>query len=95
MPSHSPRSTRRFSTAAPLFRHRALTRLSWWIRPDKPPAIVARVGVVTEIAPERGDAPLPIAAYDWVVDATGSPGISLRHRHDPSRARAAHQIVSL
>ena len=37
MPSHSPRSTRRFSTAAPLFRHRALTRLSWWIRPDKPP----------------------------------------------------------
>jgi hypothetical protein len=74
MPSHSPRSTRRFSTAAPLFRHRALTRLSWWIRPDKPPAIAARVGVVTEIAPERGDAPLPIAAYDWVVDATGSPG---------------------
>ena len=31
-------------------------------------AITAHVGVVTEISPA-----LPIAAYDWVVDATGSP----------------------
>ena len=32
-------------------------------------AIAARAGVVTEIAAGT----LPIAAYDWVVDATGSP----------------------
>ena len=32
-------------------------------------AIIARVGVVTKIA----SGALPIAAYDWVVDATGSP----------------------
>jgi alcohol dehydrogenase len=32
-------------------------------------AIAARVGVATEIATGT----LPIAAYDWVVDATGSP----------------------
>jgi alcohol dehydrogenase len=32
-------------------------------------AIAARAGVETEIA----EAALPIAAYDWVVDATGSP----------------------
>jgi threonine dehydrogenase-like Zn-dependent dehydrogenase len=32
-------------------------------------AIAARAGVVTEVA----NGPLPIAAYDWVVDATGSP----------------------
>jgi alcohol dehydrogenase len=32
-------------------------------------AIAARVGVVTEMAAGA----LPIAAYDWVVDATGSP----------------------
>jgi alcohol dehydrogenase len=32
-------------------------------------AIATRAGVVTEIAA----GPLPIAAYDWVVDATGSP----------------------
>jgi alcohol dehydrogenase len=32
-------------------------------------AITARVGVATEIATGA----LPIAAYDWVVDATGSP----------------------
>ncbi len=32
-------------------------------------AIASRVGVVTEVA----NGPLPIAAYDWVVDATGSP----------------------
>jgi alcohol dehydrogenase len=32
-------------------------------------AIAARVGVATEIA----SGVLPIAAYDWVVDATGSP----------------------
>ena len=32
-------------------------------------AIAARAGVVTEPANER----LPAAAYDWVVDATGSP----------------------
>jgi alcohol dehydrogenase len=32
-------------------------------------AITARVGVVTEIA----GGSLPVAAYDWVVDATGSP----------------------
>jgi threonine dehydrogenase-like Zn-dependent dehydrogenase len=35
-------------------------------------AIAARVGVQTEIAPEIGHAGLPVAAYDWVVDATGS-----------------------
>ena len=32
-------------------------------------AIAARAGVVTEIAAGA----LPVAAYDWVVDATGSP----------------------
>jgi alcohol dehydrogenase len=32
-------------------------------------AISARAGVATEIA----GAALPVAAYDWVVDATGSP----------------------
>src|SRR5258708_4610519 len=32
-------------------------------------AIASRAGVVTEVA----NGPLPIAAYDWVVDATGSP----------------------
>jgi len=32
-------------------------------------AIAARVGVQTEIAPGA----LPVAEYDWVVDATGSP----------------------
>jgi threonine dehydrogenase-like Zn-dependent dehydrogenase len=40
-------------------------------------AISARVGVVTaivtEIAAGVANAALPIAAYDWVVDATGSP----------------------
>src|SRR5450756_1147712 len=35
-------------------------------------AIATRVGVQTEIAPEIGHAGLPVAAYDWVVDATGS-----------------------
>jgi alcohol dehydrogenase len=32
-------------------------------------AIAARVGVVTEMAAGA----LPVAAYDWVVDATGIP----------------------
>jgi threonine dehydrogenase-like Zn-dependent dehydrogenase len=36
-------------------------------------AITARVGVVTEMATEMARGALPIAAYDWVVDATGSP----------------------
>jgi alcohol dehydrogenase len=35
-------------------------------------AIAARTGVLTEIAKREGGA-LPVAAYDWVVDATGSP----------------------
>jgi threonine dehydrogenase-like Zn-dependent dehydrogenase len=33
-------------------------------------AIAARVGIKTQLS---DGAPLPIAAYDWVVDATGSP----------------------
>jgi len=40
-------------------------------------AIAARAGVVTqmatEMATEIANGALPIAAYDWVVDATGSP----------------------
>ena len=32
-------------------------------------AIAARTGVVTEM----GTGPLPVATYDWVVDATGNP----------------------
>jgi alcohol dehydrogenase len=40
-------------------------------------AIAARAGVVTQMAPEMAteiaNGALPIAAYDWVVDATGSP----------------------
>jgi alcohol dehydrogenase len=36
-------------------------------------AIAAAVGVVTEVATEMATGALPIAAYDWVVDATGSP----------------------
>src|ERR1039457_2842751 len=36
-------------------------------------AITARVGGVTEMATEMARGALPIAAYDWVVDATGSP----------------------
>src|ERR1035437_5344483 len=36
-------------------------------------AITARAGVVTEMATEMARGALPIAAYDWVVDATGSP----------------------
>src|ERR1035437_7538916 len=36
-------------------------------------AITARVGVVTEMATEMARGALPIAAYDWVVDVTGSP----------------------
>ena len=36
-------------------------------------AITARTGVVTEMATEMARGALPIAAYDWVVDATGSP----------------------
>ena len=39
-------------------------------------AIAARAGVVTqmatEMATEIANGALPIAAYDWVVDATGS-----------------------
>jgi alcohol dehydrogenase len=36
-------------------------------------AITARLGVVTEIATERAaGGVLPVAAYDWVVEATGS-----------------------
>jgi alcohol dehydrogenase len=36
-------------------------------------AIAAAVGVVTKVATEMATGALPIAAYDWVVDATGSP----------------------
>src|ERR1035437_9611423 len=40
-------------------------------------AIAARAGVVTQMATEMAtqiaNGALPIAAYDWVVDATGSP----------------------
>jgi alcohol dehydrogenase len=36
-------------------------------------AIAARVGVQTGTAAEREGGALPVAAYDWVVDATGSP----------------------
>src|SRR5664279_576242 len=36
-------------------------------------AIAARTGVHTEIATEREGGALPVFAYDWVVDATGSP----------------------
>ena len=36
-------------------------------------AIAARAGVVTQMATEIANGALPIAAYDWVVDATGSP----------------------
>jgi alcohol dehydrogenase len=36
-------------------------------------AITARVGVVTQVATEMAQGALPVAAYDWVVDATGSP----------------------
>ena len=35
-------------------------------------AIAARVGVVTQMATEITAGALPVAAYDWVVEATGS-----------------------
>jgi threonine dehydrogenase-like Zn-dependent dehydrogenase len=47
-------------------------------------AIAARVGVQTEIAPGA----LPVAEYDWVVDATGSPE-GLRSAATMTRPRGA------